>query len=76
MDRMMLDEAAIFNVARKLNAGAARSSYLDEVCVGNRVLRTRLEALSAFTTTSRVSWRNRCKALPPPSSGSAKVQGR
>jgi eukaryotic-like serine/threonine-protein kinase len=45
MNLTQLDEEGIFQAARKIDAGEARSAYLNEVCGGDRVLRDRLEAL-------------------------------
>src|SRR5437870_1633932 len=40
-----LDEAAIFNVARQINAHEVRLLYLEQACAGDRELHRRLEAL-------------------------------
>src|SRR4051794_13259291 len=45
MNRIQLDEEAIFQVARKIESPEARAAYLDQVCGGDRGLRDRLEAL-------------------------------
>jgi tetratricopeptide (TPR) repeat protein len=40
-----LDEAAIFNAARKIEAGSARREYLQQACGSDAELKTRVEAL-------------------------------
>ncbi|QJW98402.1 WD40 repeat domain-containing serine/threonine-protein kinase [Frigoriglobus tundricola] len=40
-----IDEELVFNTARKIGSPEARSSYLDQVCGGNTVLRKRVQAL-------------------------------
>jgi WD40 repeat protein len=40
-----LDEAALFNAARRIEAGQARREYLRQVCGSDAALHTRLEAL-------------------------------
>jgi eukaryotic-like serine/threonine-protein kinase len=45
MNLTQLDEEGIFQAARKIEAGEARSAYLNEICGGDRGLRDRLEAL-------------------------------
>jgi hypothetical protein len=40
-----IDEELVFNTARKIDSPEARSSYLDQVCGGNTVLRKRVQAL-------------------------------
>jgi serine/threonine protein kinase len=45
MNATPIDEEAIFQVARKIDALEARQAYLDQVCGADRGLRERLEAL-------------------------------
>jgi len=45
MGAPILDEAAIFNVARQMQEPEARRHYLDAVCTNDQQLLARIEAL-------------------------------
>jgi serine/threonine protein kinase len=45
MNAIPIDEEAIFQVARKIDAPEARQAYLDQICGADRGLRERLDAL-------------------------------
>jgi hypothetical protein len=45
MNIVQVDDEAIFQVARKIEASEARQAYLNQVCGEDHSLRERLEAL-------------------------------
>src|SRR6516162_6951149 len=53
MSSQPLDEAAIFNAAREMDAGDARLRYIDDACGGDRELRGRIEALLLIDQVDR-----------------------
>jgi serine/threonine-protein kinase len=69
MSASSIDEEAIFQVARKIDAPEARQAYLDQICGEDRGLRERLEALL------RVHDQERRFLLSPPTDASLTETG-
>ena len=75
MSSPTLDEAAIFNAARQIEAADARRRYIEGVCEGDPALQARLEALLLIDEADRGFLERPAQGVAPAAPKSPKAQG-